>query len=264
LPVFLDRDVTTTTTLFRNRETLEHVVTNTWGFALHQQWRLSDYYMLSYDYSFRRVATFDRDLTDDIPVTNGVIPVGRFNVTIARDTRDDILNATRGTALSNSFDLAPPGVGSSIRYVRNYTQYLRFREIRPNLIWASAYRLGMARGFGGSRLVETDQFRTGGSTSLRAFTGDEDSLRPGNALIVMNQELRRPLFWRFGIVGFLDVGNVYDRFGTTKVFSQRYSPGVGLRLDTSFILLRVDMGLNLWPRTGDDRRTISFGIGQAF
>jgi outer membrane protein assembly factor BamA/autotransporter translocation and assembly factor TamB len=264
IPVFMDRDVMTTTSLFRNRETLEDAVANTWGFTAQQQWRLSDYYMLSYDYSFRRVGTFDRDLTDDILVTNGVIPVGRFNVTISRDTRDDILNATRGTSLSNSFDLAPPGVGSSIRYIRNYTQYLRFREIRPNLIWASAYRVGVARAFGGGQLVATDQFRTGGSSSLRAFTGDEDTLNPGNALIVMNQELRRPLFWRIGVVGFLDVGNVFDRVGTTRVFSQRYSPGVGLRLDTSFILLRVDMGLNLWPRTGEDRRTISFGIGQAF
>jgi hypothetical protein len=26
----------------------------------------------------------------------------------------------------------------------------------------------------------------------------------------------------------------------------------------------VDMGLNLWSRTGEDGRRISFGIGQAF
>jgi hypothetical protein len=26
----------------------------------------------------------------------------------------------------------------------------------------------------------------------------------------------------------------------------------------------MDLGLNLWPRTGEDRRGFSFGIGQAF
>jgi len=264
-PVFLNRDVTTTMSLFRTREYLPDTVANTVGLTLQQQWRLSDFYMLSYDYTYRRVSTFDRDLSDaavDLP--NLIVPVARFNATLSRDTRNDILNATRGTFFSNSFDLAPPFIGSSIRYVRNYTQYLRFREVRPKLIYASAYRVGAARGFSGSQLIATDQFRAGGSASLRAFGKDDAALLPGNALIVSNQELRHPLFWRFGVVGFLDVGNVYGRVGTTHPFQQRYSPGVGLRLDTGFILLRVDMGLNLWPRTGEDRRTISFGIGQAF
>jgi outer membrane protein insertion porin family len=83
-------------------------------------------------------------------------------------------------------------------------------------------------------------------------------------LFITNQELRFPLFWRFGAVTFFDVGNVYDRIGAANPFRQRYSPGFGLRIDTPFILLRVDLGLNLWPRTGEDRRRISFGIGQAF
>ena len=83
-------------------------------------------------------------------------------------------------------------------------------------------------------------------------------------MFVMNQELRYPLFWRFGVVGFFDIGNIYERIGTANIFRQRYSPGFGLRLETPFILLRMDLGLNLWPRTGEDRRGFSFGIGQAF
>jgi outer membrane protein assembly factor BamA len=132
------------------------------------------------------------------------------------------------------------------------------------LIWASAYRFGAARGFGGTELVRTDQFSAGGSTSLRAFAQDAVSLRPGNALFITNQELRFPLFWRLGGVTFFDIGNVYDRIGSAHPFRQRYSPGVGVRIDTPFVLLRVDLGFNLWARTGEDRRRISFGIGQAF
>ena len=266
LPVFFNKDVTTTANVFRTRETLADSVSNTWGFTLQQQWRLRDYYLLTYDYGYRRVGTFERDLTDDDPeILNGVIPVARFNATLSRDTRDDILNATRGTFFSNSLDLAPPGVGSSIHYIRNYAQYLRFREVlRPNLIWASAYRLGLARGFGGSQLIPTDRFSAGGATSLRAFDDDQASLEPGNALFVTNQELRYPLFWRLGVVGFFDVGNVYERLGSIQVLRQRYSPGFGLRINTPLLLLRVDLGFNLWPRTGEEGQRISFGIGQAF
>jgi len=264
-PVFFDRDVASTVSLFRNRETLDDAIANTWGITLKQQWRLRDFYLLSYDYSYRRVGTFELDLADDNPdIVDGVLPVARFNVTLTRDTRDDFFNATRGNFFSNSFDLAPPGIGSAVKYVRNYTQYMRFREVRPRLIWASAYRFGVARGWGGTNLVRSDQFTAGGATSLRAFAQDADALQPGNALFITNQELRFPLFWRFGAVTFFDVGNVYNRIGAANPFRQRYSPGVGLRIDTPFILLRVDLGLNLWPRTGEDRRRISFGIGQAF
>jgi outer membrane protein assembly factor BamA len=265
-PVFFGRDVASTVSLFRTRETLTDAVLNTWGITLKQQRRLRDFYLLSYDYSYRRVATFERDtVTDDNPeIVDGIIPVARINATLTRDTRDDLFNATRGTFMSNSFDIAPPGIASSIRYIRNYTQYLRFREVRPNLVWASAYRVGIARAFTGSKLLPTDQFNAGGATSLRAFSQDNTSLQDGNALFVTNQELRFPLFWRLGGVGFFDVGNVYERIGTANLLRQRYSPGFGLRVDTGFLMLRVDLGLNLWARTGEDRRQISFGIGQAF
>jgi outer membrane protein insertion porin family len=188
-PVFFDRDVASTISLFRNRETLDDAIANTWGITLKQQWRLRDFYLLSYDYSYRRVGTLELDLTDDDPdIIDGVLPVARFNVTLTRDTRDDFFNATRGTFFSNSFDLAPPGIGSAVKYIRNYTQFMRFREIRPRLIWASAYRFGVARGFGGTNLVPSDQFTAGGATSLRAFAQDSATLRPGNALFITNQE----------------------------------------------------------------------------
>jgi outer membrane protein assembly factor BamA/autotransporter translocation and assembly factor TamB len=264
-PVFFDRDVASTISLFRNRETLDDAIANTWGITLKQQWRLRDFYLLSYDYSYRRVGTLELDLTDDDPdIIDGVLPVARFNVTLTRDTRDDFFNATRGTFFSNSFDLAPPGIGSAVKYIRNYTQFMRFREIRPRLIWASAYRFGVARGFGGTNLVPSDQFTAGGATSLRAFAQDSATLRPGNALFITNQELRFPMFWRLGGVTFFDIGNVYERVSSANPFRQRYSPGFGVRIETPFVLLRLDLGFNLWARTGEDRRRISFGIGQAF
>jgi outer membrane protein assembly factor BamA len=262
-PVFFNKDVHSTASLFRSRDTLPDTISNTWGLTLQQQWRLRDYYVLSYDYSYRRVSTFERDLTEDDPdIVNEIVPVAQFNATLSRDTRDDIFNATRGTFLSNSFDFAPPGIGSSVQFVKNYAQYLRFREVlRPNLIWASAYRLGVAHGFKGQDLVPTDQFTAGGSL-LRAF--DEDEIQPGNGLVVTNQELRYPLFWRFGAVGFFDIGNVYETVSSANLLRLRYSPGIGLRINTPFVLVRMDLGFNLWPRPGEDRRRLSFGIGHAF
>jgi outer membrane protein assembly factor BamA len=263
-PVFRGKDVDTTGALFRTREMLPDSISNTWGFTVQQQRRLSDFYMLTYDYSYRRVNTVERDLTDDDPeIIDGILPVARFNVTLSRDTRDDILNATRGTFFSNSFQVAPPGVGSSVLFVRNYVQYMRFREVlRPNLIWASAYRLGLARSFGDQPMLPDDRFNLG--ASLRAFGPNSPAFSPGDALFVTNQELRYPLFWRFGVVAFVDLGNVYRRVSTARPLEQRVSPGIGLRIDTPFTLLRLDFGFNPSPKPGESRHRFSWGIGQAF
>ena len=223
LPVFFGRDVRTTLTSFKTRDfKVEGQVSDRWGYTAQQQWRLKNFYILSYDYSYRWEHTFDRDPNDIKLVENVTIPIARFNTTITRDTRDDILNATQGTFFSNSFELAPPHVGSAIRFVRNYTQYFRFRRINKNLVWANAIRAGAARAFSGATLLDSEQFTAGGATTLRAFQQDRVTLSPGNALFILNSELRFPLFWRFGAVTFFDAGNVYETVGNANVLHLRY------------------------------------------
>jgi outer membrane protein assembly factor BamA len=85
----------------------------------------------------------------------------------------------------------------------------------------------------------------------------------GEAMLVLNQEARVPIYkWLRG-VAFVDAGNV---FPTTRALNFKGlvgSVGVGVRLATPFALLRADYGRIAWaagPRTG---RWV-FGIGQAF
>jgi outer membrane protein assembly factor BamA len=99
---------------------------------------------------------------------------------------------------------------------------------------------------------------------VRAFGQDRLTTEAGNAVLILNQELRFPLFWRIGGVGFFDAGNIYRNASSLKAWDLRYSPGVGLRFNTPFLLLRFDMGLNLWARAGEPPRRFVFGIGQAF
>ena len=268
LPVFFGKSATTTASVFRTRDLTQpdvtqpalNLITHLWGFTIQQQWQLRNRYLLSYDYSYKRTHTSDpKD-----PFAFGVtIPIARFNGTLTRDTRDDILNATKGNFLSNSFEIAPPGVGSSIQFLRNFTQYLRFQAVRGRLVWASALRVGAARGFHHQDLIPTELFRAGGGTTLRGFQQDQLTT-PGNGLLVVNQELRFPLFWRFSGVSFLDAGNVYPSIGDFNPLRLRYSPGVGIRIQTPFVLVRFDMGFNVFPRAGEPRRRFAFGVGQAF
>jgi len=86
----------------------------------------------------------------------------------------------------------------------------------------------------------------------------------GEALFIMNQELRFPIHkWLRG-VAFYDMGNVYSNLSDLNPFDVRHSIGFGLRLDTPFSLIRLDYGLNLFRRPGEPRGVFFFSIGQAF
>jgi outer membrane protein insertion porin family len=85
----------------------------------------------------------------------------------------------------------------------------------------------------------------------------------GNALFLLNNELRAPLFGRFDGVVFADIGNVFARISDIS-FDLRESAGVGLRVRTPWFLLRGDYGIVLDPREGERRSRFYFSIGQAF
>jgi outer membrane protein insertion porin family len=135
-------------------------------------------------------------------------------------------------------------------------------------VFASAVRFGIAKPLGDNQGVDsTLQFRTGGSTTVRAFEKDELTTAPGDYELVLNQEFRFPIFWRFSGATFIDAGQV--AVTSKDLFKFRYGPGIGIRIDTPFIMIRTDLGINLDPKTHADgtreaRGRWWFGIGQAF
>jgi outer membrane protein assembly factor BamA len=220
---------------------------------------------LSYDYSYKSNHTIEKNPNPDFPIPFDLTyPIARFNGTLSRDSRDDLLNATKGTFWSNSFEIAPPGVGSSIQFLRNVTQFFRFRPLGERLVLATGARMGVAKGFHGQELIPTEKFHAGGGTTLRAFQQDKLTEIPGDALFIVNQELRFPLLWRFSGVGFIDAGNLYSSINNFNPLRLRYSPGAGVRIQTPVVLIRLDLGWNVSPKIGEARYRFAFGVGQAF
>jgi len=272
-PEFFGRRVTTSLNVFRTQDLSNpDELVDYWGATIQQQWKLRDNYLLSYDYSYKRVRTSTGNFNscDEIPKPDPCnsflddlprVPIARFNVSISRDLRDDLLDATRGTFISNSFEIAPPGIGSSIEFVRNFSQYFRYHRVK-SFVLASAVRVGAVWAYSGDELDSTLQFKAGGGTTVRAFKQDTLTPNPGNYELILNQEFRFPLLWKFSGVAFMDAGQTAAR--AQDFFRLRYGPGVGIRIQTPFILLRTDLGVNAWPRPGEARARWTFGIGQAF
>ena len=83
--------------------------------------------------------------------------------------------------------------------------------------------------------------------------------------MVVSMEVRRRLSETWGIVGFWDIGNVYDTLGPRFNHPQLQSVGVGLRYYTPVGPLRLDVAHPLDRRSGlDNPVQVYFSIGQTF
>jgi outer membrane protein assembly factor BamA len=108
-------------------------------------------------------------------------------------------------------------------------------------------------------------------TTVRGFgqneIGPKDSLGlpvGGNSLLILNGELRFPLFSIFDGVSFVDAGNVYPRIQDFNPADIRAASGFGLRVRTPYFLLRTDYGFKLNRKPGEHLGKFFFSIGQAF
>ena len=225
---------------------------------------------VAYNYRFLRTHAFQIDLTpDDVPFDLRV-DVARLTGTVARDTRDDPFDTRRGWFQSSGIEFATPSLGSDLRFLKFILQQFYFKPIGERIVLASAMRLGTAWGYE-APLLFSERYFAGGGTSVRGFAenglGGLDYFGDpmgGASSVVLNQELRFPIYkWVRG-VGFVDAGNVFPRLGELSLSDLEYGAGFGLRIETPFGLARIDYGLPLTGRSGQPFGRWYFSLGQAF
>jgi outer membrane protein assembly factor BamA len=200
-----------------------------------------------------------------------------LGVQLLRDTRDDPIDPGRG--LFASLDLSGTGtfLGSDFQFLRLFAQASSFRALslagRP-WTWAQSVRLGLAHPFAGQELVPSERFRAGGPYSVRGY--EMESLGPrevlgdivnraagGEALFIVNEEIRVPLPWDLTGLAFFDAGQVWAKPGDAD-FDLAKSLGLGLRARTPLGLLRFDAAYPLDRRPGEPSYKLYVGFGNAF
>jgi len=190
------------------------------------------------------------------------------------DRRDDNRRPTGGFFSSVDLSASDPAIGSDFQYVRFFGQTHLYRTIarlggRP-VIWAQSYRAGWVEPFETTVLPDVG-FLTGGAFSIRGY--EDESIGPeqfggveigGEALLVINQELRFPL-WSDVLRGvvFFDVGNAWE---VNQDFGSGFlqGAGFGLRGSSPVGYLRLDVGFPLDRRESDDSYKVYFGFGNTF
>ncbi len=284
-PTLRTRRLSTTLATYYTRETEDYQTTPTekLGVSIQQDTQLRSKLLLSYGYRYEKQRGFIPDPAAP-PIPESIVTVSPATITLTREARDNYLDATRGSFMSHGFELAPKFLGSDYPYLRYYLQYFKYfsltrpravpfgeKPLRSRLVFATGTRAGMQKGFNSTGAVLTDRFYAGGGTTVRGFRQDELGPRlangqpaGGNAVLVLNEEIRYPLFWVFDAVTFVDIGNVFPRVGDFRFKDLRSAGGFGLRIRNPFVVLRFDYGFKFHRRPGESIGAFFFSIGQAF
>ncbi|MCP4215192.1 MAG: outer membrane protein assembly factor [bacterium] len=230
--------------------------------GIQQKVKVGNHSLLSYNYrlSWNRM---------DSSLSNYKYRVGSVGVSFNRDTRNDVMNAVSGSYGNTNVTVAHKVLGSQVKYIRFSNHFSYYKKLGP-LVYAGAVRLGLLKDFG----IETpygEKFFAGGGTTIRGFgqnmvgplDGSETPMG-GNALFILNQELRFRFTKLLGAVVFFDMGNVFPQPDDFAFSDFRKSLGIGLRVHTPYMIFRLDWGFKLKRRPGESASTIFFSIGQAF
>ena len=249
-------------------------------------------------YTFSTTRTFDEALTEEEQVTiDRAFPqvrVSSFSGTIARDTRDDVLDPGAGHFLTAEGTLAARALGGQVGFMKSFLQAHTYRRLPGSrrIVFAGRIGIGLADGFPRAVVVEdenglpvpqiiedlpaSERFFAGGDTTIRGFALDSlgtaetisESGFPigGNGLVLLNAELRVPVWKDFGAAVFVDAGNVFERVTQIDASELRVTVGFGLRYRTPVGPVRFDVGFKTDKRDYDTkaRRAFHFSFGQAF
>ena len=213
--------------------------------------------------------------------------IGGLTGQIGLDTTDDLLNATEGFRVTALVEPEGSLQDGFTPYVRTRIDGSTYFQATDSIVLAGRIALGSIQGIARNDLAPSRRFYSGGGGSVRGYgfqqlgpqsrepnpdfdpddpdnDADPFEFNPigGRSLNEASVEVRYR-FGNYGVVGFVDAGQVYEE--TTPQFSDlRYGVGIGGRYYTNFGPVRLDVAMPLGRRQGESRFGVYISIGQAF
>jgi outer membrane protein assembly complex protein YaeT len=237
----------------------------TWTFTAQQTRPVAEAIDAQWSYTLKRIVSEFASDFDSVSNNRGIV-----TGSLIGDHRDNLIHPRRGSLWLLTGQVAPRFLGSDLRYTKFLGQLYLYVPLRSGVVWASGVRFGAANSFGEPLRLE-DGFRAGGPNSVRGFP--QNSLGPrdpilgttaGGGLLIVNQEIRFPLWWRLRGAGFYDAGNAFESASDIHIEELRQNVGAGLRLDLPFGVLRLDWAAVLNPRPDEKPWQLLFSLGEAF
>jgi len=230
---------------------------------------------VGYSYSWERNQNRILELPADSPYQLPAVNIARLVPTLIWDGRDDAFAPRSGLFHSSTMEIAPEALGSELGFWKYSGQQFFFVPAGP-IVLATAVRVGAGESKDANSIIlpRGELFTVGGATTVRGYPTDSlgrteffgSYFAGGNAMLILNQEARFPIWRWFRGVAFVDAGSAFAEASEIKLSSLAYSAGAGLRLVTPAITLRLDYGFRLTDIEYLDSATggLHFGIGHIF
>ncbi len=239
-----------------------------------QRWPLTQHTRIAAGYEFQseKISLTFIDPLSGFPLSGSVTSeIASVSGTYSWDTRDNVFNPLHGLFHSSRVELGDRAIGSDLRYFKVLIQQYGFLQ-RRGLVLASAVRFGVVTiGDENDVVSPAVRFRAGGATTVRGYA--QDALTPqlfpdlpagGDALLILNQEVRVPVWRWLGGIGFVDAGNTFPGASAISLSDLAVGVGGGVRLNTPFGIIRLDLGYPLSGPSALRRHHWYFGYGHAF
>lgn len=200
--------------------------------------------------------------------------IGALPMRAAYDGSDNLLDPTRGfrVGLRVSPEVSVQnGVRSSYGKAQFDASY--YQPVGEKVVMAGRVRFGTIVGTDITNIAPSRRFYAGGGGSVRGYgfqlIGPRDTAGEpsgGRALSEFSLEARVKtglLGGAVSLVPFVDAGAV-DMTTTPRLRDLKIGAGIGLRYQTNFGPIRIDLGTPLNPSKGDSRIGVYVALGQAF
>lgn len=227
---------------------------------------------LYYEFSIVRTT----DVEPDVILTKedtGTLAISGIKPALIYDTRDNPFDPKKGILAGISMKLATFVFLSEVNFIKGEVYGSTFHKLSKRITLALSARGGVAYGLGSTEeLPLVERFFLGGRSTVRGYAQDAlgpkgaDGTTPtgGNAYLMGNIEFRTDIGKGFGLVPFVDMGNVWLSANDITPLQLKFTTGLGLRYKTPVGPLRVDYGVKLSRETGESRGEIHFSVGHAF
>jgi translocation and assembly module TamA len=229
---------------------------------------------LSWSVGVEAVATQERATTRDVRLPRQTFFVGALPVYALLDTTDSLLDPTKGFRLGARLS---PEVSRTNRmesfYLRSQIDASYYQPVTDRVVVAGRVRFGAIPGTDIANIAPSRRLYSGGGGSVRGYgyqaIGPRDEIGiPTGGRSLLEGAVEARIGTRFfdgalSVVPFLDAGSV-SRSVTPDFEVVRFGAGLGVRYETGFGPLRLDVATPVNPGPEDSRIAVYVSLGQAF
>ncbi|MGD0281321.1 MAG: outer membrane protein assembly factor BamA [Dissulfurispiraceae bacterium] len=271
-PWFMDKPLMLGASIYKTYRIYGDFDSKTTGFNVNLSKNFWEYWATSMGYTLEQENIYNVSSGASPIVTDqeGLKITSAISPAVARDTRDNYLDPSRGSRNSLSFTFA--GLGGDNKYIKGVADSSWYFPVFGPTTFMVRGRIGYADGLFGKEVPLYQRFFIGDINTVRGINygdaGPKDvNGQPFGGLkeLIFNTEYIFPIAaeYKFKGVVFGDAGRAY---GANETFGSNltYTTGFGIRWISPMGPIRVEWGYNLDKKPGEASSKIGFTFGSSF